>query len=247
MDPFLIFSSPGLGNKALNAYFVMKEKFTNGLTIIFMVLLAGCGLQDKLHKSFVITETEETKIYAAKPFRNVNPKNIGGDTLVLDVAGNRYRILPSAKLRVNAERIVQIKTDDVIERAYLYAGPDNLYLFFTAREFHAATSWVQQINRNDWTTGYKTIIKGFNLGRPFIQNQKAYVNAFGFVGRIDLSTGKYDWKKENLYNRKKDQFGSFDTVKVQQDKVAFLKEDYPEKDPDKIVVDKQTGKIIDRN
>ncbi len=44
---------------------------------------------------------------------------------------------------------------------------------------------------------------GFNLGQPVIVGNMAYLSTIGSVGKIDLNTGKYVWKFDNLYENGK--------------------------------------------
>ena len=49
----------------------------------------------------------------------------------------------------------------------------------------------------------------------------AYVTAMGFVGRIDLKSGRYDWQARDLYDYQTGHFTNVDSIMLSGDTVAF--------------------------
>jgi hypothetical protein len=167
------------------------------------------------------------------------------DTLVLNTPSGHYEISPSGLFQISSKDTVQLETDLIVERAFLYQDQNYFYVFFTDTDHEGATSWIQKISKTLLKTEYTEQIQGFNLGQPVIQGNEAYVTAISFVGKINLETGIYDWRHYDLYDSKKYSFNSFDTVIVKNETVEFLSTHYRSKHEDKVIVDKITGKIID--
>lgn len=88
-------------------------------------------------------------------------------------------------------------------------------------------------------------ITGFNVARGLIQNQEAYLAAHGFAGRLDLDTGVYLWKHDNLYRKykKNGAFNLIETPQIRGETVIFT-ELVRDSQPNTLVMDKATGKVI---
>lgn len=67
----------------------------------------------------------------------------------------------------------------------------------------------------------------------------------GFAGKRDLSSGKYVWKHEDFYRKyKKDgAFNIFETPEIEGSNVIYT-EKIEGKEPNLIVFDKTTGKVV---
>jgi hypothetical protein len=189
-----------------------------------------------------ITRLDE-KIESAKRFNNKNSDKIFEDTLILKTSKGIFEITPTGLLKLNNGSMVQLTTKLVVDEAFLFQDNKFLYVFYTETDYDGATSWIEKINIKNLKTEYNIQIQGFNLGKPIVQNNKAYVTTIGFVGMIDLNTGNYDWKHYNLYDYEKSSFNSFDTILIKKNNVEFLSENYHSKHLDKVIVDKTTGKI----
>jgi len=188
---------------------------------------------------------ETNKIETAVKF-NLQPQDLNGeDTLTITIENTTYKISPTGLFAINQEKSVQLTTELYIDDAYFFNDSSFYYIFFTDTDFDGATSWLQKISKNDLNTEYTTPIRGFNLGKPIIINGKAFVSAIGFIGKLDLKTGIYNWEKDDLYDREKYSFNSFDTVELHENLVEFISKHYKTNKIDKVIVDNTTGKIID--
>jgi len=86
---------------------------------------------------------------------------------------------------------------------------------------------------------WKQRIKAFNVGPGLIKGNYAYVTAIGFVGKINLGTGKYVWKHKGLY-RSGGSYNSFQLPSIIENKIRFK-----DKAGSAIIeVDDRSGKII---
>ena len=191
----------------------------------------------------VESNTSEMEFITAKKFEFKNPDKPIEDTLILKVYDKNFLITPLGLFKTNINDTIKLETDLIVNRAYLYDTDEHFYVFFTDTDHDGATSWIQKISKNPLKSEYVEQIQGFNLGQPIIDGESVYVSAIGFIGKIDLRTGSYDWKQHNLYDNEKYSFNSFDTVLINKTQIEFVSENYRSKKVDKVVVDNQTGEI----
>ncbi|MFN6944594.1 MAG: hypothetical protein ACK4ND_06580 [Cytophagaceae bacterium] len=76
-----------------------------------------------------------------------------------------------------------------------------------------------------------------------IAGNKAYVTAIGFLGNINLDSGKYDWSIDNLYELKSGSYNYFDTVILSQNVIEFKSYHFQEKEFKVVTVD-HMGNLI---
>ena len=185
----------------------------------------------------------EENTFKAKKFEFKNPERPIEDTLILKTNHKNFMISPLGMFKVNDKDSIQLKTNLIVDRAYLYETDELYYVFFTDTDHEGATSWIQKIRKNPLESEYVKQIQGFNLGLPVIYNEFAFVSAIGFVGKINLQAGNYEWKHHNLYDYEKYSFNSFDTVMVNKPNVEYISENYRSKSIDKVIVNNKTGEI----
>lgn len=218
------------------------------------ILLMGCNQKQKVDNNGKV-DTSENKITkieedfsidvkSARLFRFKNPNTPIEDTLVLSVEQTDFQITPLGLMIINDINSIQLKTDMMVEKAYLYEDERNYYVFFTETDMDVATSYLQKVSKEPLKLIYTKLIHGFNLGLPLICQDFAYVNTLGCVGKIDLNTGEYIWQHMDLYDNEKYSFNSFDTVLIKQKTTEFISENYKSKNIDKVIIDNETGEII---
>ena len=87
---------------------------------------------------------------------------------------------------------------------------------------------------------WKQAIPGINVGRGLLDDAFAYITARGFVAKVDLRSGGYAWRHEDLENGST--FEAFDPPGLDGNKVLF-----PSRGPGRkaaLAVNKQTGRIL---
>jgi hypothetical protein len=198
---------------------------------------------EKMNSTESLIVNTKSRIETAKKFDFKNPDRPIEDTLILKTAKGIFEISPTGLFRTIENDTIQLKTDLIVEEAFLYDNSKHIYLFYTDTDYEGATSWIEKISKKPLNIVYSKQIQGFNLGQPIIHGNFAYVTAIGFVGKIDLETGKYEWKHYNLYDREKYSFNSFDTIIIKENTTEFLSTNYNSKKLDKVIIDNHTGKI----
>ena len=183
------------------------------------------------------------KTFSVNKFEFKNPKKPIEDTLILKTDYTSFMISPSGLFKINDKDSVQLKTDLIIERAYLYETGKDYNVFFTDTDHEGATSWIQKIRKKTLESVYVKHIQGFNLGFPIIYKEFVFVSAIGFIGKINLQTGSYEWRHLNLYDNEKYSFNSFDTIIINKPNIEYISKNYRNKNIDKVIVDDITGVI----
>ena len=223
------------------------------LLYILTILLLGCNNKgqveansNEVQQDIIaqnISTGSEVQILGAKKFEFKNLERPIEDTLILKSDNKDFLITPLGLFKTFDKDSIQLETDLIVNRAFLHETKKYFYVFFTDTDHDGATSWIQKISKSPLKTEYVEQIQGFNLGQPMILGETAYVSAIGFIGKIDLKSGMYDWKHHNLYDNEKYSFNSFDTVLINKTQIEFVSENYRGKAVDKVVVDDQTGEI----
>jgi hypothetical protein len=182
----------------------------------------------------------------AMEFRAKNSRQFE-DTLLLVIQSDSFEITPTGIFKKNRIPLTQLNTEVIVASAYLHQDSDFYYIFFTETDHLGATSRIQKVSKDGYKTEYLEEIPGFNLGDPAIQGNSAFITAIGFIGRIDLETGTYRWRWDDLYDNEKYSFNSFDSILVivRETNVEFLSENPRTKHLDKVIVNRNTGEMVE--
>lgn len=87
---------------------------------------------------------------------------------------------------------------------------------------------------------WKQAIPDINVGRGLLDEDFAYITAKGFVAKVDLRTGGYAWRHEDLANGSA--FEAFDPPGLDGNKVLFPSRGRGRKAA--LAVNRQTGRIL---
>ena len=103
--------------------------------------------------------------------------------------------------------------------------------------------FIVRLDGRTLKTKWRRYIQGFNVGQGLIGGKHAYVTGIGFVGKVDLSSGRYVWQHRGLY--KEDRFNSFELPEVHGETVIFRElPHYIRKKQAVVKVDRASGEII---
>lgn len=152
-----------------------------------------------------------------------------------DPAKGTHRLVSEGKSRGE----VRLSDDELptVEKIYLNAGGANLIISAQLSDGESGASKVLAIDRESARRVWTLDLPGFNLGAPVQVGSDLYVSVIGFVGKIDLTTGRFRWKHENLYD--KTGFNGVALVRFKQDVVEF--------DSDGVIirVHDRSGKLVE--
>jgi len=171
--------------------------------------------------------------------------SIGTDKYEITNKGRGKRI--SGKNRVTKFRL-SLEGSEIIDGTIYFAEYKNdVLLLYETYEGGYGMGYIVCLNASNLRLKWRAFVYGFNVGQGLIENKFAYLTAIGFIGKVDLGTGKYVWKHEDLY-RKYDESGAFNsflTPEIKDDIVIFKEDDDLNKGFDhQIQVNKSSGKII---
>jgi hypothetical protein len=111
----------------------------------------------------------------------------------------------------------------------------------------AGAGLVTRLEQPSMRALWRQEIPAFNVGEPLRDGHALYVTGIGFVGKLDLRTGKYDWSHDGLYDERADEaeksFNSFEAPELAGDEVLFREKPVYNPRRKTIVVVRKTGKI----
>ena len=122
----------------------------------------------------------------------------------------------------------------------------DIYLIYEAHSEESGYGAILCLDGQSLQAKWSTYIQGFNIGESLARNGFLFVTAFGFIGKIDLGTGNYVWKHDDLY-RQPDYFNSFEKPSLVDNVVYFTesKPSYLRRQSVTIKVNNATGAIIE--
>ncbi|MDO4462586.1 MAG: hypothetical protein Q4C30_08890 [Bacteroidia bacterium] len=169
------------------------------------------------------------------------------DTLIIYLDGIRYRVSADGKVfNTNGKYKFSLGNEYPIEQLYFYQRHQDLIIFYTDINQSGPGSFVRRINIESGETIWETEIDGFSFSKPLIRGGFAYIGTVGFIGKMKLNTGKFDWKYTNLgkhgrYNHFRDiDFPSSHEVRFVAPRPFTMQSDT-------IIVRDLTGEIISMN
>jgi outer membrane protein assembly factor BamB len=133
-----------------------------------------------------------------------------------------------------------------IERVDYVDREGDLIIIYGVTDEDVGGGRVIRIDKTTLKKKWLTIVPGFNIGEAIVKDHCLYLTAFGFVGKLDLETGRYIWKYENLYKKKPGIFNAFKRPVIEKDLVRFTEWLPPNSkgSPVTIVINDHTGKIL---
>ncbi len=157
-----------------------------------------------------------------------------GDGVRTDSKGISENFTLPLDARFNVERLDYLDRDgDLI---IIYGVTDN----------DAAGGSVIRIDRIKLKKKWLADVPGFNIGEAVVKHHYLYLSAIGFVGKLDLDSGKYVWRHDGLYKKKPGIFNSFERPIIQGEMVEFRESLplYAKGTSVTIMINDKTGQII---
>lgn len=141
---------------------------------------------------------------------------------------------------------LQLNKHDTIEGIQYAQLEKDIILIYGVTDGEGAACSVSRLDGQKLDRKWSAWVPAFNISTGFIESNYLYLAGIGFVSKINLETGEFEWKHDNLYDNKYFSFNSFETPKIIDNEVIFL-ESIPTgikfKKPREIRVNNNTGKI----
>ncbi len=203
---------------------------------------------------FGILQAQIRNFSEAEGVRAANDKIYGYESWNFPINTDKYEInkggcgKKTSKNNVIKKFCFSIKDAAFIDKAIYFAEYQGDLVILGELSFgDSGSGFIVRINEKTLTTKWRTSIPTFNIAKGLIEDNSAYLAATGFVSKVDLESGKYIWKYDDLY-RKYDESGAFNvflTPQVENNLVIFKEEDTLKRGFNhQIHVNKSSGKII---
>jgi len=137
--------------------------------------------------------------------------------------------------------------EDYVEQVAYIKIEDNIVFVYGVTNYDSGAGKVSMVDLETLKPKWVAHIPGFNVGVAVAKDSSLYVTAISFVGKIDLATGQYKWKHENLYKKGPGVFNSFITPVIEGEVVRFIESQTKFRKTDQpvaIVVRDATGEIL---
>lgn len=140
----------------------------------------------------------------------------------------------------------RLDRNNYLTRVVYYADYErDLLLIYEVSDSDYGYGYIERLDGLTLKRKWRRAISGFNVGQGLIEDHHAYVTAIGFIGKVDLVTGFYVWRHQNLYERSKKAFNDFELPEVKGPLVIFSEgPSHLRKKVATIRVQRQNGKIV---
>lgn len=230
---------------------MIRYKFVHVFFIVFTIcVITSC---EKLKPNLTITNdslvNNESSIDTSKPFYPIKAINrhselIGEeDTLSISINNYDFTIYPDGILKWGSKESIRLSKNMYATTAYFQLIDNDLLLFCEMSDFEYGTTDIFRIDLPNKHIKWRVNLNGFNMGQPVIRGNYGYVTAMGCVGKLDLITGKYLFKKSDLYESKTSSFNNFDTIFFKENKTYFISK-RTDNIIDKVILDEKTNKLV---
>ncbi|MCQ2203440.1 MAG: hypothetical protein MJZ15_03245 [Bacteroidales bacterium] len=165
------------------------------------------------------------------------------DTLIIYIDGARYKVSASGNVMASDGTVkYKLGNEYPIEQLYFFQKARDLFLFYTDVDVQGAGSFVKRLSLDSGKIIWETEVEGFSFSKPLIRGQFAYFGTIGFIGKMKLKNGSFDWKYSQL--GQKGRFNHFRDIDFPDDKhIRFVAPHPFTMMSDTVIVSDITGEI----
>lgn len=204
-----------------------------------------------LCQNFALAQSPPVATDAPGAFRQV--KRIGeaaSASFEFEMSGFVYHVAANGNgRRTKGDRTrrfsLRLEGGDYIENFYVSEYAGDLLLACGVTDGKSGAGFFVRLEQPSMRARWKQNIPTYNLGEPLREGHYLYATGIGFVGKLNLETGEYVWKHEDLYGRgRKDAFDSFAAPELKGEEVLFKERRVYNERALTVFVRRKTGKII---
>lgn len=217
---------------------------------IFVLLLgslSGCycrhkGDKQKSDVAGIIPLHNTSNTVSAHEARYI--PSIYGDTMLVYVDDERLRMTPVGDVLDNMGNVYfSIGSVSPITSLYYSQRGRDFFVFYSTASLNDSRSCAARISLESKKIIWSTQINGQTVSCPVIHGQFAYISSTGFIGKMILKNGMFDWQFSNL--QREGRYSRFNDVNVLGgNKVQFVSPQPFSFLNDTIVVNDISGEII---
>lgn len=169
------------------------------------------------------------------------------DTMLIYIDGRRYKVASNGNIFApDGKRKYRIGNKGSLDVLYFLQKGVSLMLFYTDVTSDGAANYAERIDIQTGQVLWTTNVTGVAMNRPVIKDQFAYLASSGFVGKLKLKNGQFDWKYSDLNSGGR--FEKFqEIVFPSKREVVFVAPHQLSLESDTLVVNDMTGEIIRMN
>ena len=169
------------------------------------------------------------------------------DTMLIYVDGSRFKVSSDGIVfSPEGKMAFSICCDGRVEQLFFLQRGRDFFVFFSDVNDSGTATFAKRISLNDGNIVWSTELEGISITRPLVRSQFAYVGTFGFIGKIKLKTGQFDWKYNNL--RRNGRFEKFRDIDFPDSRqVRFVAPHPYSMENDTIIINDITGEILRMN
>lgn len=181
------------------------------------------------------------------------------DAFEFELDGYSYRVANNGNgRRVKGDAVrpfnLRLTGQDVIERVQFAEYRGNLLLVCEVSDGETGGGLVLRLEQPSMRARWRAEVPAFNVGPPLRDGGHIYLTGIGFVAKLELETGRFAWRRGNLYQKGgPGTFNAFELPELSGDAVLFR--EAVTHDPAKTVtalnhppktlrVHRKTGKIL---
>ncbi len=121
------------------------------------------------------------------------------DTVLIYIDGLRYKVASDGNIFAPDGKLkYKIRNEGSIASLYFFQKGSSLFLFYTDVTPNGVGNYAKRLNVQTGEVIWSCDISGVAMSRPIIKGQFAYIAASGFIGKLKLKNGQFDWRYSNL-------------------------------------------------
>jgi hypothetical protein len=129
----------------------------------------------------------------------------------------------------------------LIVRFYFLEHEGDLLLIYEASDKTSGWGYVVRLNQKTLKPKWIAPVSGFNLGAGLVEGDDMYFSAADLLAKLDLHSGAYVWKQEDVQKKYGLTFDGFRQPSVHEEQVSFHEDGENGKT---IEIDKVSGKVL---
>ena len=193
------------------------------LGVLAALILSSCASDDARPPSSLCTseparQLQRAEKHGSSEFPDSNTFALLGARYTVFSDGRALRFRPSG---VTDSFRVSLREDFVIEG--IQHGHFECDPILQVEYTNVVTSGahVVRFDRRELSVQWTARQFGFNAASAVFENGFLYVAAIGTVGKLDLESGRYAWRHDDLYERSTGAFNAFASPRISGDTVIF--------------------------
>jgi hypothetical protein len=185
--------------------------------------------------------------------KSLPPHPFEPDHFEFSIRSETYRISNRGKGSVKIDSStrsfdLRLLRYDRLERLYSTEYEQDLLIIGGITDGESGAGFLARLDTKRMKLKWKRAIPAFSVGPGLIHERHGYVTAIGFIGKINLDSGAYAWKHNNLYDDRTGAFNSFELPEISGNTIVFREApNYLRKKTAVVIVDRASGKILNKD